>query len=421
MMNLFFGVILLAFVFYSWRKPLWGVGSIIVLLPTYLWRFSILGLPTTFLELLLVFLFIIWLLKDKKYQAINFSLQKNSINKISKILRVLLFLWILASVTALLTNFTWSSLGLWRAYFLEPLMFFIIFVYTVKDKKDWQVVINSFALLLAWLFTVAMYQNFTDWNYIAAYNFPNVKRLTGPFAYPNALSLLTASLGAFFAGLWIYSQKKIDNWHYLLLAVFGLALAIMTVSQGAMLAIAFSLFLALILAKKIRKLGMGLIIVALLSLILIIPSIDFNPRLDLESSSLAIRFNQWQETSHLLANNFVLGSGLGGYQNALRPYHQTEWLEIYLYPHNIFLNFWTEMGILGLLVFISLLIYIVYLLYQIAKSKNLLAWPLTMMWCTWFVHGLVDVPYFKNDLSILFFTMLAFTFVVASHKENVKV
>ncbi|MBT4209660.1 MAG: O-antigen ligase family protein [Candidatus Komeilibacteria bacterium] len=420
MMNLFFAILLIGFIFLSYRKLLWGVGAVIVLLPAYLWRFDILGLPTTFLELLIVSLFIIWLIKEKKYTKINFSLQKNSNNQVPKILRYLLGLWSLAAILALLTNFSYSSLGLWRAYFLEPLMFFLVFIYTVKDKKDWKVIINSLGLLLAWLFTVAMYQNFTNWNYINAYNFPNVKRLTGPFAYPNALSLITAPLTALFAGLWIYTKDKLLNWHYLILFIFGVSLAIMTVSQGAISAIGFALFLALILAKKIRKIGISIIVLGLISILLVLPSIDINPELNLQSSSLDIRLNQWQETSDLLADNFLLGVGLNGYQAALQNYHQTEWLEIYLYPHNIFLNFWTEMGIFGLLVFVSLLVYVVLLLKNLFKNKNNLAWPLAMMWVTWFIHGLVDVPYFKNDLSILFFTMLVFTLVVSKYKKDVK-
>jgi len=421
MMDLFFAILLVGFIWLSYRKPLWGVGAVIVLLPSYLWRFNILGIPTTFLELLIVSLFIVWLLKEKKYKAINFSLQKTFDNQVSKALRYLLGLWLLAAILALLTNFSYASLGLWRAYFLEPLMFFLIFVYTVKDKKDWTVIINSLALLLAWLFTVAMYQNFTTWNYISAYNFPNVKRLTGLFAYPNALSLLTAPLTALFAGLWIYTKDKLFNWHYLILFVFGLVLAIMTVSQGAILAIIFSLFLALILAKKLRKIAIPVIILGLISILLVLPKIDINPELNLQSSSLDIRLNQWQETSALLADNFLLGTGLNGYQNALEAYHHTEWLEIYLYPHNIFLNFWIEIGLLGLLVFIGLIIYVILLLKDIFKANNNLAWPLSMMWVTWFIHGLVDVPYFKNDLSVLFFTMLVFTLVVSKYKKDVKI
>ena len=420
MINLFFAGILMVFIILSYRKLLWGLGMIIVLLPSYLWRFNILGLPTTFLELMIVIIFLFWLIKEKRYKKINFSFQKNNINKVAPTLIILLGLWFLASLVALLSNFNWNTLGLWRAYFLEPLMFFLVFIYTVKDQKDWRVIINSLGLLLAWLFTVAMYQNFTDWNYIGAYNFPNVRRLTGPFAYPNALSLLTAPLAAFFFGLWLYSKEKLFNWYYLLLFIFGTSLAIMTVSQGAVVAIVFSLFLALILAKRWYKYGLAILLVLALGFLLITSTLDFNPSLNLQSSSLDIRFNQWQETMRLLGDNFFLGAGLNGYQKALVYYHQNNWLEIYLYPHNIFLNFWTEMGILGLIIFMSLIIYILYLLKKIFKAKNYLALALTMLWSTWLIHGLVDVPYFKNDLSVLFFMMLGLTFLVANNKKDVQ-
>ena len=52
---------LLVFIAFSYRQTLWGISLIIILLPTYLWRLSIFGLPTTFLELMIISLFIIWL------------------------------------------------------------------------------------------------------------------------------------------------------------------------------------------------------------------------------------------------------------------------------------------------------------------------------------------------------------------------
>jgi len=313
-----------------------------------------------------------------------------------------------------LTNFTWGSLGLWRAYFLEPMMFLLVFVYSVKGIRDLKFIIVCLMMLLLWLFEIAMYQNFTNYNYLLAYNFPHIKRLTGPFLYPNALSLLTAPLAALFSGLWIYSKDKLQNIHYLVLAIMGVVLAVLSVSQGAILAIGISLFLCLILAKKWYKYGIAILLVLALGVLLIVSTLDFNPRLNLQSSSLDIRFNQWQETRTMLSDNFVLGSGLAGYQNALKPYHQTDWLEIFLYPHNIFLNFWTELGIFGLILFLLFLVYIICSLRNLFLEKNILAWPLSLAWSTWFIHGLVDVPYFKNDLSILFFIFLALT-ITAGH------
>jgi len=185
-----------------------------------------------------------------------------------------------------------------------------------------------------------------------------------------------------------------------------------------------SILLWLILAKKIRKIGIPLVIMTLIAIV-ILPTekiesaltTNINPKLDLQSSSVDIRLNQWQETTDMLQDNLIFGLGIDGYQDGLLAYHQYQWLEIYLYPHNIFLNFWTELGLAGLIVFLLILISIIYLLKRLFANRSVWAWPLSMMWLTWFIHGLVDVPYFKNDLSVLFFIMLGLTLVVQQDKK----
>lgn len=94
----------------------------------------------------------------------------------------------------------------------------------------------------------------------------------------------------------------------------------------------------------------------------------------------------------------ITGAGLNNYQNSLKPYHQagifvknddprwhhkTVWdeeyrkqvwqpVEIYLYPHNIFLNFWSELGLFGALLFSFLMIKVIFeLLLKLRKiDKN---------------------------------------------------
>ena len=57
MLNIVLGLLAeLIFVVISWRRPIYGLCLIIILLPSYLWRFSYAGLPTTFLEIKLTFM-----------------------------------------------------------------------------------------------------------------------------------------------------------------------------------------------------------------------------------------------------------------------------------------------------------------------------------------------------------------------------
>ncbi len=423
--NIFLFFFLIVFILLSYKKPLWGIGIVIILLPSYLWRWQIFGLPTTFLELLIVSLFLVWLIKDKNFSRINFLGKAPSANQVPPVWRWLLSLWMLASILAWLTNPTYSALGLWRAYWLEPMMFFLVMIYNVKDKNDLKFIINALGILVSWLFVLTLYQNFSSWNFIPAYNPPNVKRLTSVFSYPNALSLLTAPLTALFAGLAIVTKQRAKKWQYFIWAVLGLLMSVWAVSEGALFALFFSLFIWLILAKKIRRLTIPLVMIVLIISLWSGQLFQFgksfvqeiiNPDLSLTASSLEIRSSQWRETWLMLMDRPIFGAGLSGYQAAIGPHHQIDWIEIYLYPHNIFLNFWTELGLFGLLVFLAILIYLILSLQKLFKDKNQLAWPLIVMWLTWFVHGLVDVPYFKNDLSVLFFIMIFLT--LAANKQS---
>lgn len=144
--------------------------------------------------------------------------------------------------------------------------------------------------------------------------------------------------------------------------------------------------------------------------------------------------------------NFLLGVGLSNYPLAVKPFHQegvffdfdkdanfeqklrasaeyraSHWqpVDIYQYPHNIFLNFWTELGLLGMLLFGWLLLKFLYyasLLYS--KTGDFLALGMLASMICVLVHGLVDVPYFKNDLSVLWWLLFAMLATLKLHYER---
>jgi len=94
-------------------------------------------------------------------------------------------------------------------------------------------------------------------------------------------------------------------------------------------------------------------------------------------------------------------------------------LEIYLYPHNLVLNFWSELGLAGLLLFIWIILKYFWLgisslslrgsasdRSNLTTEKYLVIGLISAM-VVIIVHGLVDVPYFKNDLAIMFWLLAA--------------
>ncbi|MEA3398830.1 MAG: hypothetical protein U9R06_03780, partial [Patescibacteria group bacterium] len=164
----------------------------------------------------------------------------------------------------------------------------------------------------------------------------------------------------------------------------------------------------------------------------------------LKDFSGEVRKQQWRETWTMLSKDYcwLIGSGLSGYQTAIQAYHQegiffnfsrdTEFrtkivwfdeeykakhwrpVEIYMYPHNILLNFWVELGLAGALLFVWIIGKFFYLgirNYELKiknnKNKDYLILGIVGAMIVIIVHGIVDVPYFKNDLAIMFWAMLA--------------
>ncbi|MBP9802028.1 O-antigen ligase family protein [Patescibacteria group bacterium] len=414
------------FLMLAHRHFQWALAMLIFLLPSYLWRLDFFGLPSTFLELMILSLFVFWLIKDKKWERINYFWQNPNINPLDKKLKFLLAAWLLLSLGSVFVSFSLSSLGLWRAYFLESLMFFLVFVYSFKKFRDLKTVFWAMSILIFALGTVSLWQYFSAWNLPAAYNFPNIKRLTGLFSYPNALALLVAPLSGFLFALSFKLKDKVEKIAYLLASIVGFVLVLATKSEGALLALAFALFVFVFcqLKQKIYRAGL----LALSMFILFFSPLKayiiqawqdlLHPVASHFTSSLAIRGLQWQEAVNLLKDHWLFGAGLNNYQTLMIQYHQITWLEIFLYPHNIFLNFWVELGLLGLIVFILLLVYIIQALRKLFLKQHILAWPLALFLIVWFIHGLVDVPYFKNDLSVLFFLFLGLLVIAQKNDQT---
>jgi len=414
---------LLLFSYLTYTNIVYGLSIIIVLLPSYLLRFSIFGLPSTLLESMILILFFIFLIKNKRYKSINYNFKKNSFNKIPKSYRYILILWLLASIVGVFINFSFGALGIWRAYFLEPLMFFIVFIYSINNCKDKEVIIKSFVVLISYLFIIAIYQYFTNWNLSSAYFYPNVHRLTAVFPQPNMLSLLVAPLVSFLFVLGLEFEKR--RW-YIIPAILGFSLLYLAKSHGALIAVFIALLLYFLIRKSYRKISIGLIILGIIFISITSSPFKylndfkeqlFNPGTDLQVTSLEIRSHLWKDSFNLVKDNYLLGTGVRSFKEAMKAYHTIDWIEIYPHSHNIFLHTWIELGLFGLIILVLFLIQIINSLKELYKKKKSIFFPITLSWMTFIIHGLVDLPYFKNDLAILFFILLGLTILSLSDED----
>ena len=419
---------LFVFTLLAVRSIRWGLYLLAAMLPLYLIRFDIAGVPTTALELSILILFFLWLIKENRWRRIHIGRTdthgvENLIPRHYRLPLTLLFLS--ALIGAFASQNTLSAFGILKAYFIEPGMVLLIATYELTEHKHIRLLIYALGIPTILIGATALYQ------YVTGFGIPNpmwanaaTRRATSLFGYPNAGSLFVAPIIALYIG-YMSAKRTVQEYIYPVVVVSaGLTMILTAKTMGALVGLGAAVWCAGVYSKKSR-------LPVLLCTVLLAAGIFFmtpipqrtvqlfnrisSNHLNLSSSSFEIRVNQWRETTNLLFDHPLVGAGLAGYQQALVPYHRYSFLEIYLYPHNIFLNVWVELGLLGIIAFVLLFWRIKSTVYDALKAGyrtpegSALTYGLFLAWITLFVHGLVDVPYFKNDLSVEFMLLVALT------------
>lgn len=430
----------------------WAVLLIITALPTYLIRFQVFGLPLTLLEVLILIAFTVWFFKF--FVPGLKELLKNKSSRMSYPYSVEIILLLVISLLAVGTA-DWSAgaLGIWKAYFFEPILFFLLLFNVFKDKKSWLKILVALAISAAAVSLFAIFQRVTGL-FIANpfWAASATRRVVSFFGYPNAVGLYLAPIVMIMSG-WLASLNWRDGIFFhdrLKKILLGLVIIISILaiyfakSEGALIGLAagFLLF-GLLAGRKARIITLSLLILIGAAAYFYTPTRDLIiEKATLNDLSGSIRRQQWKETWAMLNDSrLISGTGLDNYQTAIKPYHQEGiffnrdhlenfdaraygsaelrakyWqpVEVYLYPHNIFLNFWSELGIAGALLFLWIIgkhLFLSLKLSQKLKRQNeperYLALGLGAAMLVIVIHGLVDVPYFKNDLAAMFWIIIA--------------
>ena len=450
-------ILLILFAILAWRRIDIATGLVIFLLPTYLIRFTVLGIPFTLLEGMILILFLVWVIKQKN--KITFTNYKWWI----------LALLVFSTLSVLIAPDRMAALGIWKAYFVEPLMLFLVLInYPRLQSGKARAVISPWVLvtkaLSASALVVAIPAIIQKWWPIGIANSfwaeEATRRVTSWYGFPNAVGLYLAPIVVLLVGWLLVSllERRRDKsrlYGYFGIIALSVGAIIFARSEGAVIGVlAGIIFLGIFYPSKKRRRSM----LRLYILAGVIISMAFIPSVRsyiVEKASLSdlsgqIRLQQWRETSEMLQDGRMLsGVGLSGYPMSVEPYHQegifynfendsdfqrklvwgddeykaTHWqpTEIYQYPHNFFLNFWSEIGLLGMLTMIVLMLKMVINYWKIKNPDNRKYYiVLLAVMATIFVHGLVDVQYFKNDLSVLWWLLFGLSWVVVKAKKEIE-
>lgn len=408
------------------------VYLIIFLLPSYLVRFRFWLISTNLLEILIIVLLIFWLTQRK-----NIKLRiRNAYQTYQKYLLPISAILVGLFVSTFLGKDYYQEIGIIKGWFIFPLLLaFLVQDIISKEKRK-----NIFLTLFFSAFWVAFLALLYWWQGFLTYD----NRLEAFFNSPNYLAMYLA-LGAIVGGWKIYLDREIDpeivmknqnakhktpaptrlssldgqlhNLKFKSSLIFCWATILVTLyftySYAAWIALAFSLGTVFFLNnRRNKKWLLGGVIIVFFILLSQLPNQKFHDLITLdERSSFSSRLMIWRSAIHIIQDNFMFGIGPGNFQAEYLAYQKyyppyLEWAVPH--PHNLFLAFWLYAGLVGLVGFLALVIYLFKDLYKGSKKTPCKYMALGILVYI-ILHGLIDTTYFKNDLAIIFWVLLTVT------------
>lgn len=404
-----------------------GIYLVVFCLPLYLIRLKIFGIPTTVLELMIYGLFLLWLI-NKGYKDLWSALKHE---------KLLIWSIVLLLVGAgLATAFSWDlriSAGILKGWFIDAVVFFLIFVSVIK-KDD---IKNVFNILICSGLVISM----ISLVYLIQGNFNYQGRLQGIYNSPNFLAMALAV--PLLLSLWLFLRTSLKTCSHkdtgqrpnealpsisaspstvrlslrmvFLVSSFLLLSIILffTKSFGALLgilgALAFGLIVYLYNKGKIKWI-LGIIVLVFV-FILAFGLIKIKSLEGLKSFDA--RFVIWETAIDAFLTRPITGIGPGTFQDYFPPYPKWGVPQ----PHNIFLAFLIQTGIVGFIGFILILIWFFKsgfknFQFSISKFQSIFNLQLLLIMIYILVHGLVDTTYWKNDLAIMFWTITGLMLVI---------
>lgn len=386
---------------YPWTL---GVSALTcALTPAYTVRWHVGFYPTTLLELSIV------------ATVIAFAVETWRLHRLPSIrteftLPAAVFL-LAGAVSVVVAPDRRAALGIYRAYLIEPVVFFLVLSNVLTAWRKLRLLVLGLGLAGV---VVGVANSIVILDAIRHHTLQ--AGLTAPVViYTNAndIALFLVPLIAVAGAVALHGRDRADRLlagAFLLIAVGS---TVLSFSRGGYLALA-AVAIGLALSHRFRWRLLGAAFVVGIAVALVPPvtrrlavEVDFsNPQ-----NTLVGRFELWRVSLQMLGHHIPFGAGLSGFAQTIAPYWNPTHADRFIYPHNIVLTFWSETGLLGLLAFAWLVFTALRCSWR-AWNEGGTDWrPLglgvLLAMIAVITHGLVDVPYFKNDLALEFWVLVA--------------
>ncbi len=443
----------------SWRWPKVGAGLVIFLAPLYLLKIG--DWPMTVLEALIWVFAVVWIIK--KIQSCCHSRESGNPGfccpelvsgpgsrvkpgmtiiklKENKLFRPIFLILVGVTVSAVFSLDLRVSAGIIKSWFLAPLLFAWVFNNLFESEDGVKTFLAALAASATGVALVAIV-------YLAFGRLTFDGRLAAFYLSPNHLAMWLAPGLISSLSLWFYAKKPYQR--LLLFTVYCLLFVILyfTFSYGAWLGLAAAGFFILVVFWRLKLISWrrlflvsGLLFIVFASLIFLQLSGGNNEKmislLTSPRSSWQSRLMVWQSAWLILKDHWLLGIGPGLFQEHYLAYQQyfppyLEWAVPQ--PHNLWLAWWLQAGLAGLIGFIWLLVIFFRQTILTVKHRFLPApavspslkekekergWTLALatkqpliifsmaMMVYFLAHGLVDATFWKNDLALIWWAAI---------------
>ena len=398
------------------------VVFVLMLSPTYVVRFLVFKkIPTTLFEILIFILVCVTCIRAVHYPAVRMNYRK----KIKLIPRSIFFasaIFVIAGIISVCISLdTHAALGIFKAYIVDALLCgFIVWLHLETEEQLFELAVG-FSISLFIISVIGIIQKCTGWG------IPNpfwqaaaTRRITSIFGYPNAVGLYAELLIPFVCALFVHTKQIFMRVWCVLVLLCAIAAIIFAESSGTIAALGGTTVFLLLIQRRTR-IATLIVCCTLVGILFVSPyKKQFADEFLLQGFSGRLRTQMWKETVVMLRERPVFGAGLASYQKRVKPFHVFTWAEIYLYPHNLFLTMWSELGLLGVISFVWIFcLVILWSVRAMCLDKKKYMSAVVLASCSiLFIHGLVDVPYFKNDLSVLFWMIVAIALWLRYTKSN---
>jgi len=384
------------------RLTRWALAVTAAAMPLYVVRWHIGPVPTTLLEVLVLLTLAIYLVSVLLRQAPLPGFTR---------LEIPIALFLLAGVIGtLVAPDHRGALGIFRAYLVEPIAMYFVAVAVLTDL----VAVEQF--LAGWSVGAALFAGdeiFRFGQALAANALHPGHAQAALNINPNSVALYIEPLLAVAAGLVLFTTGRRRLIALAAAVVLGVG-EVATLSRGGLLALAAMAVIAVFTIPSVRaRIAIGAATIVAAAGVFALPVLG--PRVEStlnQNGTFTLRLHIWAASLRMLRDHPIFGAGLNAYQTVMAPYRAPDpRLYPQPYPHNIFLTSWTELGLLGLAAFAYIVFFLIVTAYRaFVRATGLeraLVWGTGVAFVVIVVHGMVDSPYWKNDLSLEFWMLAA--------------